>query len=81
MIVLVSLIVLLRRLLVPTVFRMVHPYISISFSRMIFTLVIILYIYTYLTVFSIPTEVAEAFIRFIAVATSAICWGIEGQCC
>ena len=29
MIVLVSLIVLLRRLLVPTVFRMVHPYISI----------------------------------------------------
>ena len=30
MIVLVSLIVLLRGLLVPTVFRMVHPYISIE---------------------------------------------------
>ena len=36
MIVLVSLIVLLRRLLVSTIFRMVHPYITV---RMIFTLV------------------------------------------
>ena len=42
MIVLVSLIVLLRELLVSTIFRMVHPYIAI---RMIFTLVYILQLY------------------------------------
>ena len=33
MIVLVSLIVLLRRLLVSTIFRMVHPYITVLFTR------------------------------------------------
>ena len=81
MIVLVSLIVLLKKTPGSHCFSHDTSLHQHSFSRMIFTLVIILYIYTYLTVFSIPTEVAEAFIRFIAVATSAICWGIEGQCC
>ena len=44
MIVLVSLIILLRRLLVPTVFRMVYTSLhQHSFSRMIFILVILLW--------------------------------------